>query len=69
MQNEYYRRKAQLKEDRCPVCHGLGTENDADLGDIYYHTWQCSTCKGSGIKPTTAKESLTTASGGGINNE
>lgn len=40
-----------LLEQRCETCQGSGECDDADLGDIYYNTWQCSVCKGSGFKP------------------
>jgi DnaJ-class molecular chaperone len=48
--NEYDKQKANLEAIRCKDCGGLGYKDDAGLGDIFYKTWECPTCKGTGIK-------------------
>jgi hypothetical protein len=42
---------AALEAIKCETCHGSGSTNDADFGDMYYRTFVCATCGGSGIKP------------------
>lgn len=53
--NEYAKLQKELEEKECPKCHGLGECDDADCGDIYFNTWKCPDCNGSGIKPETKK--------------
>jgi len=47
--NEYQRAKLQLEDNKCPTCSGLGYCEDAGFGDIYYNTWKCSNCNGTGL--------------------
>lgn len=39
-----------LMKQRCEACHGSGKVDDAEPGDIYYHTFECKECGGSGIR-------------------
>lgn len=50
----YQELKQQLEDCRCPDCWGKGTQNDAEPGDTWFDTWECPTCKGSGIHPDKA---------------
>ena len=45
----YHKILKQVEECRCENCGGLGTCDDAEPGDIYYNTWECTECKGSGL--------------------
>lgn len=49
--NEYEKRKAQVKKDRCETCLGIGTCDDLEPGDIGGNMWTCEECKGTGIRP------------------
>lgn len=49
MNNEYDRLKEELKNKKCKTCGGLGKCDDADFGDIWFRTWTCSDCNGTGI--------------------
>lgn len=33
----------------CTKCFGKGTLDDAGPGDIYYNTWECPSCEGTGL--------------------
>jgi hypothetical protein len=48
--NAYHMLKEELELRKCETCRGLGTCDDADLGDISYNTWQCKSCYGTGLK-------------------
>lgn len=41
--------KEQVDAMRCSACFGLGQCDDAEDGDISFHTWQCASCKGTGF--------------------
>ncbi|WCX68768.1 anti-termination protein Q-like protein [Salmonella phage GSW6] len=43
--------KQELEELACPECMGYGECDDAEPGDISYNTWDCPSCKGTGINP------------------
>jgi hypothetical protein len=34
--------------DACMKCQGMGILDDCQAGDIYYNTWECDACKGTG---------------------
>ena len=48
--NRFAKLLREVEELRCQICGGLGTINDADLGDIFYNEEKCTHCEGSGIK-------------------
>lgn len=48
--NKYEQLISELKDKECKVCNGLGRCSDAEPGDIFYNSWECPECKGSGIK-------------------
>lgn len=48
--SEYHRRLKELQDSRCPTCYGNGECDDAEAGDMFFNTWTCPTCKGTGIK-------------------
>jgi DnaJ-class molecular chaperone len=50
--NSYQQAKLELENTRCPTCDGLGDCDDAGPGDIYFETWICPDCRGTGLKPT-----------------
>jgi DnaJ-class molecular chaperone len=54
--NELQRLREELKNRTCPTCHGLGHCDDADLGDIFYRTWTCPDCNGTGLKTEGTKK-------------
>ena len=37
-----------LEQLKCPTCQGRGKCDDADLGDISFNTWTCTSCEGHG---------------------
>ena len=47
--NLYEQEAKKLKDKKCKACDGTGEQNDAGLGDMYYNTWTCSYCNGSGV--------------------
>jgi DnaJ-class molecular chaperone len=47
----FYEHMAALEKRRCLPCHGIGKRNDAEPGDIYFRTWVCVDCKGTGMRP------------------
>jgi len=49
MNNEYSKLKEELKNKKCKTCGGLGQCDDAEPGDIWFRTWECPVCKGTGI--------------------
>lgn len=51
MATDYEKALKELKERKCQECHGSGKQNDADLGDISFNEWICTTCKGTGFNP------------------
>lgn len=48
MKSRFLQEMHALEEARCQACGGLGTTNDAELGDIYYKTEVCKSCNGTG---------------------
>ncbi len=48
--NQYQNEVQKLEQCKCTYCSGTGKLDDADFGDIYYNTWECQYCKGTGIK-------------------
>ena len=48
---DYFEARRTVAAAECPHCHGSGKIDDADLGDIYFRTFTCPDCKGSGWKP------------------
>lgn len=55
MSSEFNKAIEDLDSRKCKKCHGSGSCDDADLGDISFYTWTCPDCKGSGFTPTNAK--------------
>lgn len=53
--SDYERALEDLKKRRCVGCWGTGTQDDAELGDIYYNEWACPDCCGTGYQ-TEKKE-------------
>lgn len=51
MPSEYQKLKQKVKELECPKCRGLGTWDDASEHDIWYNTFKCEECGGTGINP------------------
>ena len=47
--NKYQELEKELERLKCKKCHGLGTCDDADFGDIYFNEWTCPDCNGTGI--------------------
>lgn len=41
----------QLNSMRCTTCRGIGTIDDAELGDISFNVTKCPHCHGAGITP------------------
>lgn len=41
---------ADLLSKKCDECGGMGTVDDADLGDIAFNTYVCPKCNGTGFK-------------------
>lgn len=33
----------------CGTCYGVGECNAADMGDLYFSSWECLDCKGTGF--------------------
>ncbi len=54
--NEYEKLKAELEKKRCKACGGSGVCDDADLGDIFFRTWKCPNCNGTGLLTISKKE-------------
>lgn len=46
---DYLKAKELLIAAKCPTCHGLGTVNDAELGDISFNTKPCEACETHGL--------------------
>ncbi len=42
--------KESLESLKCDTCCGIGTVDDADIGDISYNEKICPSCKGTGVK-------------------
>lgn len=55
----------ELEAKRCTTCKGVGTLDDAEDGDIFYSTWTCDHCDGSGFKPEKAVAALVAVSSAG----
>jgi DnaJ-class molecular chaperone len=49
--NEYQKALEALVSSRCFTCHGIGTCDDAEPGDISFRTWTCQRCNGTGFNP------------------
>lgn len=45
-----------LGSAQCKSCGGSGERNDADLGDVSYDTWACTTCSGKGWDKQAVQE-------------
>lgn len=39
----------KLTREMCSECAGAGTYDDADCGDMYYKTYECNACSGTGF--------------------
>lgn len=48
--SEFLDLKKQIEEYKCPICSGNGIITDAECGDIYFNTWKCIECGGTGLK-------------------
>ncbi len=48
--NEYERQLAALQCHRCEQCAGSGQCNNAEAGDIYFQTWECTNCGTTGLE-------------------
>lgn len=49
--SDYEKQLKQLEKKKCKLCYGSGERDDAEPGDIYYRTFICPICKGTGLKP------------------
>lgn len=49
--SKFHELKQKLEELACPECFGAGEWDDAEPGDIYFNTYKCSHCEGTGINP------------------
>lgn len=49
--SKFHELKQELEECACPECFGVGEWDDAEPGDIYFNTYKCSYCEGTGINP------------------
>lgn len=47
--SDFFNNLKRFEEFKCPECRGVGTVNDADLGDIYFKEWACKPCDGTGF--------------------
>lgn len=47
--NQYKTNLAAVKASKCNACDGLGECDDAGPGDMYYNSWTCVQCGGSGL--------------------
>lgn len=48
--SKYYELLEELKSAKCPDCRGMGEMDDAEAGDVYFNTWVCTSCHGTGLK-------------------
>lgn len=48
--SKYHDLIKQLESAKCPDCRGMGEMDDAEPGDIYFNTWVCTSCNGTGLK-------------------
>jgi len=39
----------ELEDRKCAKCSGTGSCDNAEPGDIYFSTWPCVECDGSGL--------------------
>lgn len=51
--SDFADRLKELEQYSCVKCWGSGEVNDAGFGDIYYKSWTCPDCKGTGYEITT----------------
>lgn len=49
MASKYFDELEALIKKRCEICHGIGTCNDAEPGDISCNEWPCKKCNGTGM--------------------
>lgn len=66
-ESAYSKLESALEKAECNTCGGIGECNDAGPGDMYFNSWVCHACKGSGIcpslvKPLPTKEEMRAAS-------
>lgn len=38
-----------LRDNKCMLCFGRGKVNDAEPGDIFFNTYECPSCYGTGF--------------------
>jgi DnaJ-class molecular chaperone len=38
-----------IRFKKCAKCDGIGEIDDADFGDIFFNTWECPDCNGTGF--------------------
>jgi DnaJ-class molecular chaperone len=41
---------------KCPTCSGLGEYDDAGFGDIFFNTYRCTACKGTGFRDGQSRQ-------------
>lgn len=49
MTNNFKQAQKHLENNKCKKCDGLGELDDSDCGDMYYNTWKCDACGGTGM--------------------
>lgn len=50
MSSDYQKMMKSILSAKCSTCHGSGSCNDAEPGDMSFNEWTCTDCKGTGIK-------------------
>ena len=45
--SDYQDTKSKFETYKCKECCGLGTDDDAEPGDIGYDEWPCEACNGT----------------------
>ena len=53
--SKYQEELQKLENSMCQTCQGSGEMDDAEPGDIFYNTYNCCKCGGSGFNPLHLK--------------
>jgi hypothetical protein len=48
--SEYQNLVGLVESLKCPTCSGQGDYDDAEPGDIFFNTFRCTVCKGTGFR-------------------